>query len=195
MITSCTKEEDSFTLPYDTIYPGPYLPVYPGSFWNYNSGTVRHSTYSNYILHSFEYVKDNRLYESKPCYIPYWNGIPVYKYSSPIGWTRYGIPQSDLTQQYFMLYFLSETIDENWIDSAVSNKYYNWESMDKVVAVNISIVSGNNSYDSVIAVQHFFGSDYQKSSTNYFAKNIGLVRVDDAKDSTILILDNYFINH
>src|SRR4030095_5992968 len=81
--SSCKKEEDDHSYP--TIYPLPYLPVYPGSDWTYlddDGDTIIYKTESNYILHSYSSAK---LYgaETEPVYVPVWRGMPIYGYSTP----------------------------------------------------------------------------------------------------------------
>ena len=190
----CDKyENDVYDGPYDTIFPGPYLPVYPGSYWTYNSGAVEYRTSDDFLLHSFLYDEGNLTFESKPCFVPFWRGQPVYRYASPVGWSSDGY-----SFDYFMINILSEQTGDRWIDSAVGGRHGSFQFYDSVVAVNVNAISGANNYDSVIVVEHYSRysqSITQKEGTYYYAKNVGLIRVDDKNDSTVLKLDSYFINH
>lgn len=83
ILFSCNKYEE--VNEYETIYPLPYLPAFPGSYWKYldeNGDTVVINTDPEYKLHSYESFE---LYSTKtvPVYVPYWNGEPLYGYSSP----------------------------------------------------------------------------------------------------------------
>ena len=191
LLSGCDKyDQGVFDGPYDTIFPGSYLPVYPGSYWIYNSGTIEYRTSDDYVLHFFRYDEGNLSFESKPCYVPIWNDQPIYRYSSPVGW------HYELSYEYYMSRLLSEQLGDRWIDSSISNRYRDFYYYDSVVAVNVNVVSGLNLYDSVIVVEHYGFSNYpSKNATYYYAKNVGLIRVDDRNDSAILVLDSYFINH
>ena len=72
---------------------------------------------------------------------------------------------------------------------------YNWNYEDSFIAVNITISSVSNTFDSVIVEEHLFinFSGIYIVGTYYYAKNVGLVSVDNEIDSAVLILDNYFI--
>lgn len=70
------------------------------------------------------------------------------------------------------------------------------------MAIDTTIVINSISYDNVIVVNDYFRPALQPrilSNTNYYAKNIGLIRVDKyLNDTTMfigLLLESYFINY
>ncbi len=194
----CQKDQQDFSSPYDTIFPEPYLPVYPGSFWIYNGGAIEYKVSDTYVLNSFVYSVNGTLYGSKPCYVPIWKGLPVYKYSTPTGYRSIEANGADKATTGFMNDLLSFTVGDSALDSAsLGNHYWYWRAFHYIAAVNISIVSGGNMYDSVIVVEKHmdFMFPWRKTNTYYYAKNVGLIRVDNQFDSTVLELDTFFINH
>jgi hypothetical protein len=195
---SCQKDQEEFSSPYDTIFPEPYLPVYPGSYWIYNGGAIEYKVSDTYVLNSFIYSVNGTLYESKPCYVPIWKGLPVYKYSTPTGYRSIELYETDKATTGFMNDLLSFTVGDNALDSAsLGSHYWYWSAYHYIAAVNTSIVSGGNIYDSVIMVEKHMDGIFQwrKMETYYYAKNIGLIRVDNQYDSIVLELDTFFINH
>src|SRR4051812_25136770 len=77
----------------DTVWPGSYYPVYPGSWWKYrqDGNTIVDYTTSPQFVKSSYLVMDARNYPYGPnggkviysdtAYVPLLNGDPVYGYS------------------------------------------------------------------------------------------------------------------
>lgn len=88
LIVSCKKEKLAEPINigtlvqtrFDTIKPGPYLPVYPGSWWKYvnlKGDTIIDSVGVNYVKDSFELRSPNceLLYKSQVFFVPvYYSG-------------------------------------------------------------------------------------------------------------------------
>jgi len=190
LIVSSCKKEDSKN--YQTIYPLPYLPVYPGSFWKYISDkgdTVTYTTSDNYILDSFT-SNDLGGMKTDPIYVPYWNGEPVYGYS--FLW-------SDGDGQILVPY-LKEEDKASW-----SRCGYKYCIDDIIVAKDTSLVVHYAIYNSVIVVKEAndglsWGPPPGIHSTYfYYAKNVGLIKeinVDEINHDTIQTLNiiDYHIN-
>ncbi len=86
---SCDKDNmqvDNFTyndVVYDTIYPKPYFPVYPGSFWIYfsDSNYVTLRVSEQYEQHSYlKDIKNGESVFSDTVYVPVYEGVPSYGY-------------------------------------------------------------------------------------------------------------------
>jgi len=182
---SCKKEDP---IPV-TIYPFPYLPVYPGSYWKYlnqNGDTVLQTTSTEYVLHRYKYkndYEDNNM--TSPVYVPFWNGIPVYGYSSPI--------KLDPLTYYTQVSYLSTKIGQEY-------KYYTRFGMISRLVANIdtSLVLFATTYNNVIVVNEYhLNPPYEHPPVlvgkNYYAKDIGLVMEEDLYDTIKII--SYYINH
>jgi hypothetical protein len=149
-------------------------------------------------INSFIYSVNGALFESKPCYVPIWNGLPVYKYSTPTGYKSIKVNETDKATTGFMDDLLSFTVGDSALDSAsLGSHYWYWRAFHYIAAVNTTVISGGKIYDSVIVVERHMGymGPWRKTDTYYDAKNIGLIRVDNQYDSTVLELDTFLINH
>jgi hypothetical protein len=80
ILVSCKKDEKV----YEVIYPGPYFPVYPNSWWKYmNQDSVISYHYADqaYRLNKFIIWEDeDKTTFSDPCYVPFYDGQPIYGY-------------------------------------------------------------------------------------------------------------------
>ena len=195
ILYSCKKEEQ---VNYQTIYPLPYLPVYPGSYWIYldeNGDTVISATDKTYILHSYKSSAISGGF-TDPVYVPYWDGTPVYGYSYPT-YTVSAAFSDEYAKGEHQVGFLSEELNQYW------GVYYSQYGggFRVVVAIDTSITVESVLYDHVIVVNDY-GSYYTRpisfGESNYYAKNIGLIRKDIGRGNIIiqhLRIVSYFINH
>lgn len=186
---SCKKEKQEAI---QTIYPLPYLPVYPGSKWIYLNevgDTVIQSTAPEYQLHQYN---SNHIggYMTDYVYVPFWNGNPVYGYSTPIDNVSAAFIHNGLTQ----IGYLSEKKGEQWTTywSQYGNSFRVVENIDTSLTVN-SII-----YYNVIKVcnyGHYPGGPgpVLLTTVSYYAKNIGLIKEDYSNKHIDLI--SYYINH
>jgi hypothetical protein len=82
LFVSCHKDNDPIT-----IEPGPYFPVYPGSFWKYqvnDSTFVIDSTSKYFLLYDYTIDDDiSNLHYSSTAYVPWYYSSE----GSPIGYT------------------------------------------------------------------------------------------------------------
>jgi hypothetical protein len=193
---SCKKDQQ---VDYETIYPLPYLPVYPGSHWTYldeNGDTLVQSTSSEYQLHSYKsFNLDGN--NTDPVYVPYWNGYPVYGYSTPEYTTSGAF--TDFHYGMKQVGYLSEQLGQSW--STYANQY--GSSGRKVVNIDTTLLVNSILFNHVIKVNDY-GSSYHEPpgnhlrATNYYAKDIGLIQQDEIYNDTLVIhhlkIISYFIN-
>lgn len=185
---SCKKEPH-----YITIYPLPYLPVYPGSNWKYldqNGDTVIQTTDPEYKLNSYKckiYNSSmNEILETDLVYVPYWNGVPVYGYSSPNNDIRYGYAQQ--------IAYLNEVQGQSWGIS--SDPHYGYVYR-KVANNDTSLVVNSVNYSHVIRITQIVHSynpyiPESWSADYYYAKDIGLIYQKTINGSLSLV--SYYIN-
>lgn len=195
VLISCKKEKKEVP---PTIYPLSYLPVYPGSHWVYideKGDTAAQYSDSEYKLHQYySGVINGNLTDW--VYVPFWNGTPVYGYSSPQSISPYG------PRGLMQIGYLSEQVGDTW--EIYHDKY--GTQYRKVVAVDTTLSVNSIIYDHVIAVSDY-GNLWMNSGNpivflriNYYAKNIGLIKQDmidiNTKDTIQhLGIISYFINH
>jgi hypothetical protein len=192
-LSSCKKDE----INYKTIYPLPYFPVYPGSYWKYiteNGDTITQTTSADYLLDSY-YIDELEGIKTTPVYVPLWNNIPIYGYSTPRKYiSTFGLRQ---------IPFLKFEKGIYWTTSI--SEYYIVESA-KTIAVDTSIIVNGVIYDSVIVVEGFRQDKYHVTDDTYtyYAKNIGLIKKvhlsimlpNGGWDTTsVLNIIDYHINH
>jgi hypothetical protein len=185
---SCKKEKQEA----QTIYPLPYLPVYPGSKWIYLNevgDTVIQSTAPEYQLHQYNSYSIGG-YMTDYVYVPFWNDKPVYGYSTPIDNMSAAFIHNGLTQ----IGYLSEKKGEQWTTywSQYGSSFRVVENIDTSLTVN------SINYYNVIKVcdyGHYPAGPGPQilASVSYYAKNIGLIKEDYGNKHIDLI--SYYINH
>jgi hypothetical protein len=180
---SCKKEEPD-PLPI-IVYPLSYLPVYPGSYWKYldqNGDTTLQTTSDDYVLNSYAYGYANDEV-TDPAYVPYWNGIPVYGYSSPL--------KIDPYPYYKQVLYLSETYGQVY-------KYDTRFGTISRYTVNTdtTMVLFSTTYSHVIIVNDYYQNPSMSQPylevRSFYAKDIGLI-VQETTSDTIEIV-SYYIN-
>lgn len=151
---------------YDTIFPGSYYPIYPGSQWTYlkNDSVIFHKyASSTYLPHS--YLTDNFNNYSDTVYVPFLDGNPIYGYQfiehSP---SIYG-------DYYVKWPIISETVgytyERGWTDHRFGDLDEHLRVIEKTTDINgdsIIVVGGYWTYFSM-------GPD---SSVQIYKKNVGL---------------------
>ncbi len=194
LLISCKKEKQES---YKTIYPLPYLPVFPGSSWTYinmDGDTVSQTTSSEYQLNSYS---SYALYGSKtdPVYVPFWNGEPVYGYSSPKETTTGAFEgyERGLSQ----IGYLSETLGQGW-----GIGYSQYGGSSRIVSnIDTSITINSITFNHVITVNdwsYIMFVNPRLTKINYYAKDVGLIKQDILKDTVMiqnLGIISYSIKH
>jgi len=191
----CRKEEPSVVLPApapapgvhkpDTIKPGPYFPVWPGSHWTYVDRQGRERTDSaskSWAIHQYCFM-GQPCRQTTPVVVPLLNNQPVYYHSM-----LYYFPSRDFHEQYSVV----RTVPDNWF-------FYPPRCIPGEVCVierqTVEQVGVGAGGDSLITVKGEFirmpagqpqGLDYR--SIRIFRKNVGLIfhcKVDTLTKDTI----------
>ncbi len=192
IVSGCGKEPSK---PLQTIYPLSYLPVYPGSWWRYlkgNGDTVTYKTENNYMEHSYPSYELNNSY-TDVVKVPFWNGKPIYGYSTPAE-NHVQQPNDEGLSQ---VAYLSEHTGDYLL--VYSYKETSWR---EVGTTDTALIVNGVLYNHVIRVDAYqespFFYNYPKTlyEISYYAKDVGLVRTDDPIDTSITLqLIDFFINH
>lgn len=175
----------------DTIYPGSFYPIYPGSFWEYSinggTGSKRMEASADYMLDSFVTINGNPQVYSKPKYVPYLDGNPIYGYNKVITNTDHG---SNYSKRLWP--FLSEHIGDTIVGGSSVNSAYFEESL---WIEKLDDIDGRK----ILTVQ-CFTRVYNPAGrkTRVYEKNVGLIAYYEFSpngDTTYREeLTNYFIN-
>jgi hypothetical protein len=180
--SSCEKDKN-----YEVIYPGPYFPVYPNSWWKYidqDSVITIDSTGPSYFLDN--YFDCDRQKYSDLCYVPYLNGSPIYYYDKieyqnfPSGESRWPILSEEAGATFKRDWYDPRNgLPNDWV--VVKEKYFN--GTDSVLVQESRIAPG---------FEHL--KTYEE-----FAKNIGLIRkykIDTITSDTFSrkILIDYYVS-
>lgn len=166
----------------ETIKPKEYFPAYPGSYWTYSNGeTVR--TSEEYIkTEVYNYIRvtdpwmhlDGKYYPSDYLYLPTYNGQPILEYY--VIDSREGVlPKQPI-------------IHANRFDYTILNPYSRYGNIVlRTETIDTTLVVNGTTYSNVIITLQGFCeeydlSDFPSESRNiekkYYAKDIGLIRVD-----------------
>jgi hypothetical protein len=180
LLITCKSDDDIAKI----IYPGPYFPVYPDSWWKYlvnDSLIVTDATSEEYILHKYTVGPGSSgwIY-SDPAYVPFLNGQPIYKYDriafATFGgcWTEWPI--------------LSETVGYSF-DVNPPTQYHN---SNEKATVKAKIFNGRDSV--LIIVGIFYTENTPGPSTSSekryreYVKDVGLasdMRIDTITHDTV----------
>jgi len=184
---ACNKDKNEII---ETIEPGSYFPVYPGSYWRYidsNGDTLSRTTGPKYVEDIY-YV--GGVAKQGPYYVPLYEGKPIWGY-------------------YEHYNNLSHSYDYPGFVLILSDSMYSWNTYisrtpalwRKVVFRDSSInVLGHNYYPTIMV------EEYRADGTSpnlaweykrYYAKHIGLIKEEHRNYSgvyTIYLLD-YHINY
>lgn len=199
LVYSCKKDTINDNQPksevnYDTLFPLDYLPVFPGSWWKYNSsnGDVTYlRTDSVYQIDSYTINAEG--FVSDTFYVPVYNGQPMWGYDANTGY-----PLSHAGSTPFKT-VLSDTLPvgsswliSHWAGTGISRK---------ITARDTAIIIGSTSYFPTIVVEEYFSEgpiNYTWIARRYYTKDIGMVKEElfQIQDSTVsgLVLDDYFVN-
>lgn len=179
VLLACNKEQ---VIEYETLYPLPYLPVYPGSSWTYihppDKSTVIHTTKPEYALHSYE-SKNFRGKRTEPVFVPVWEGQAVYGYSSPI--IYYDLENLDESAWGdVQVAHLSEKVGEK-IDLSNAEEYTAYRM---VTQKELFYALDTAYYSNVLVVNDYLlgkesGAAPILFKIWYYAKDIGLIGMDD----------------
>lgn len=180
---------------WETVEPGPYFPVYPGSFWVYEiNGRPGHreNTSLTYMPHRYRTGRDPETYDyaySDTAFVPIYNGMPIY------GYNRIEPPPSSHQHADMLFPFFSETIGDRLYEGRSDPRYPYGGEIKRVVSKDVE------AGDSVITLRgHWVSTHPTRVSTRKYVKNVGLslwIIVDTVANDTIFRkeLVNYYINH
>ncbi len=165
LLASCDKEGQL-----DYVTPEPYLPAYPGSFWDYTNGD-RIVVDNHYHEHSYD-TEVNSTEHTATVYVPYMDGKYVYGYSIYQDFPKYPLKQ-----------LLSES-KGSWVVNEVDGH----EILRNVISVTDSLslsLKDDEAYvvkkfKNVITVVEYIDSLGVNSwyTKEYYGKNVGLLRVE-----------------
>lgn len=197
MFFSCRKDtcEDFYnqTASYNTIYPSPYLPAYPGSWWEYNDSVVI-KTYDHW--QPFNYQK----------LIPF-NKCKVAEYDSVL------VPAIDLFSDKFLyhdryieqnkycrgvqsidLLFNEEDLTwQSWTDpdACYSNASGSHYSIRKNIKTLDTITINGMLFNDVLVISEDHRASFSANifstalTTYYYAKNVGIIKEDYVPRDTV----------
>jgi hypothetical protein len=192
----------------DTLKPSsPYLPVFPGSWWKYQSvkngsiiptsDTITKKTGPTYIKDVYNYTdiyNGHKTFTSDTFYVPVYEGITVWG-DKKEAWFSYG--------GYQLIPLVSDVLGHTWAthdQSHVANEA-------KVEKKDTSLTINGVSYYPVISILYYsYGTSpqtpYFYSSRQFYAKNVGLIAAQsfydykkDSISSEIHLVDHYINNH
>ena len=184
---ACNKNKNEII---ETIEPGSYFPVYPGSYWKYvdsNGDTLIRETEPEYVEDIY-YV--GGVAEQGPYFVPIYEGKPIWGY-----YEHYKNPAHTYDYPGFVL-ILS--------DSLYSWNTYIWRTpalMRKVVFKDSSINVQGNIYYPTLMVQEYIQPDMSPDTSwvykRYYTEHVGLINeqyLDYSGIYTIYLID-YHINY
>jgi len=171
---------DSFCLvTNDTIFPKPYLPAYPGSYWEYSDGSRIdcEPAYKKVIIYNdLAYPPPWQYYETKPhdsIYVPIYNGASIFEYSY-INYNNFYDP---------LIPFLFETKDQV---KSISRDTRHGVNCIKTLTVDTTIIiNGVTFHDVIVTINSYlvgtsYCSDFYEYfpaiTKKYYAKNIGMIK-------------------
>lgn len=201
VFVSCEKDDSRPQgIIYDTIKPGNYLPVYPGTWWRYlvdDTIIVIDSVSTEYKLHSYknspDYIYDEDgdliITYTDSVYVPFLNSQPVY------GYFKIERIEPPFGNYYTKWPILSETVgfkfERNWEDKRFGDFSEKVEIKNKIF----------NGVDSALILEgHWiYGPNVANKSYQEYIKGIGLVKeliIDTVTTDTLYNqeLIEYFVN-
>lgn len=179
----------------DTVEPGSYYPVYPGSFWEYDINGQpgrRDSTGPAYLPHRYQTGYDSlgQPTYSDTAYVPFLNEEPIYGYAKI---EHPAPPFMYLPDELWPI--LSETVGFSYTEGWTDPRFGDHNEYLQVVG---KAVEG---MDSVLTIRgHWVYGLTQNVSTRKYVKGVGLslwIIVDTTQYDTFFrqTLVNYYINH
>jgi hypothetical protein len=208
-----------FLASYDTIAPGDYFPIYPGSYWIYdNSDTIKSFKEYNLIGLGHKYTGLSQTHGDPPndpsfpvdsIYIP---SVHVSSVDADYNFYFYSIPfdkRLNLTRYLPIVSEENEFHIKQWEDERYD---YDYNSIT-ILNVDTSLYINNTLFEDVVIAEHFnmpnligdISSNYSYVTKKlYFAKDIGLIKseifipytIEDDLfyDTTTINLVEYFIS-
>lgn len=194
---------------YDTIFPGPYFPIWPGSYWIYDSSDTI-ECFEDYKLlglgHLYTGLSQTHGPHNQPAYPIDSVYVPSIKsaHYEPMDFYHYSIALGDELMRFIPIvdeeedfYFRHPVRDDRYDD------YYT----SAVIKVDTSLQIGSRLYENVIIAEHYYlpnmVGDFRTETWRkmYFASDIGLVKCEakvyvpgsDYEIVTINLTD-YYIN-
>jgi hypothetical protein len=177
------------------VEPLPYLPAYPGSWWQYSDGSVI-TTGENYALGPILATQWDPNHGVKYCcietiaYLPVYDGRPLHHYS------RMKMDASNTRAEICCEQILSEDLGAifRWGGSHYGRK------LSKVVAVDTTVVLASGvSYSPCIVVARSLQFPYSLSALDkyyeVYARDVGLIKTWKrlGPDTLISELSSYYI--
>jgi hypothetical protein len=204
-----------FLATYDTVSPGDYFPIYPGSFWIYdNSDSIK--SHEEYALIGLGHKYTGISQTHGPYNIPGFPVDSIYVPSIHVSSIHgdYNFYNYSITMGSFLMRFLPVVNEEEgyYLQQWQDGRYYDDYNSLRILKVDTSLYIGNTLYEDVIVAEHFnmpnlvggWESNYDYvTKILYFSKNIGLIksqaflsyRIDQVlfRDTITINLTDYFI--
>jgi hypothetical protein len=193
MLLSCKKDiikDDSNLIPFDTIKPLSYYPVYPGSYWTYlttyrhyvfddvnnvyvitsvDSAIVTDTSATRYMLNSYIMGWDNKNQQirSDSVFVPFFNDEPIYQYS-----TLKEIMNGAVPPFYGKYKFFSKSVGDTFPTS------YNKSHMT-YTGLCLKVISkySTNGNDSIVYLRgSYYGNSHNYETEKFlYKKDVGLI--------------------
>lgn len=197
LLLACDKDQEGSSNPpdgHDTIFPLPYFPAYPGSWWKYvdnHFDTTTRSTAPEYKPDSYEVPIS--AFQSDTFLVPFYENIPIWGYEAHTG------PISH-AGSYPLTTILSDSL---LVGSSWTVMYWSGTQIRRqILATDTSLLVNGQTFFPCIVVQEYYSSGPPlplRISNRYYAFNVGLVREEifNLYDSLELTrnLIQYHINH
>lgn len=198
-VTSCDKkdapEPSKPAVPIDTIFPGDYFPAYPGSFWIYdNNDTVRiENGWHQYAVSDTQMALLPAMYSSSifPKIKP-----PTFEFSYELIYIKGYELSNDTSPDRHCHQPFQKILSEKLGESFVPGPYCDFVFNAEMARHESSVQAGGLTYNDVLVVDLFTtnGPVPDKVSSRYYARNIGLVKIESGDGTTSSNLVSFFIN-
>ena len=180
---SCGKEND-----YTTYEPKPYLPAYPGSYWQYSDGSIIETGNNYERAEIFKHIFNGNQTECESIETA---NFPIYDNAYLKEYTMY---KNLAGGGCFNKILLSENLGDEFLTSTSSAN-----SVLRVVAVDTTIVLPNGKTYNQVIQTHYLEGPYPREYHEFFAKDIGFIGryvIQDGPDTTHFPeWDRYLVSH
>jgi hypothetical protein len=190
-VLSCKNDKSESPEPViETVYPLPYFPLYPGSWWTYvneNGDSIETITISDYQQHSYADITQNGA-QTSVVKIPFWDQYPMYGYSYP---KKVRPDDNGLT----LVAFLTTQKGDQWIIIDNNGDVASRET----ITIDTSITVCGVQYDNVICVYDYWESISDSIpkmflSSWFYAENVGLI-MQHSYNGGEMRLSAFHVNH
>lgn len=211
---SCKKagcyNNEEVSISFDTVPMHPYFPAYPGSFWEYDDGSMT-------VVEEYNFKKLNKSHmKYDTCLFEYNSVQPVINYSNEHFLLGNRFYSKDNQSQFGAHFFHSEVID-TILGKTLLSKYVDYGGngsssagissyTEKVIEILPSLTIQDTTYLNVVKTEyiHYHGGGYYGSliiqkTHKYYAKDVGLIALEDIENQLYGTgrkeLVNFYINN